>query len=177
MAHVLRLAIPAALIAVVVACNSSSTSRSPSPDYTGSCEALAKQCHGVKTPLGDECHDLGHAGDDAKCGPRKAECLAGCPDDAHGDGGHEDAASTDEDAGSDASADASDGAVDPCIAYCACMTTACSSVFTDQSACLAACAGFSATNVTCFAASCEDAKTAADPAHDCEHASGAVECH
>jgi hypothetical protein len=173
MAYFVRFAVPATLVAVVVACSSSSNT--PAPDYAGSCEILGKQCHGVGTALADECHDLGHAGDDSKCGPRKAECLAACPEDAHGDGGHGDT-----DAGSDAStdapnADASDGAVDGCIAYCECMKSACD--VTDEAACKTTCAGFSAADLECFGDHCEAAKTAADPAHDCQHASGEVACH
>jgi hypothetical protein len=57
------------------------------------------------------------------------------------------------------------------------MKSACAAEFADDAACLAACAGFAAKDVACFAQHCEDAKTAADPAHDCEHASGAAACH
>ena len=163
-----------ATVLLAVACSSSTPS--PAPDYTGSCSQLASQCHGVTTPLGTECHNLGHDGDDSKCGPRKAECLAACPESAKSDGGHE---PSDVDAGGDAgAADAStDAPADPCPAYCECMKTACASEFADEAACLSACAAFSAKDVTCFATHCEKAKTAADPAHDCEHASGAVACH
>ncbi|MBX3209426.1 MAG: hypothetical protein KF764_30615 [Labilithrix sp.] len=162
-----------AFVIVAVACSSSTPS--PAPDYTGSCRELASQCHGVKTPLGDECHDLGHDGDDAKCGPRKAECLAACPEGAKGDGGGSEP--SDVDAGGGETDAATDAPADPCPVYCACMLSTCASEFADEAACLSACAAFSAKDYACYAKHCEDAKTAADPSHDCEHASGAVACH
>lgn len=165
-----------AVVLVALACSSASDPPRPS-DEAGSCSQLASRCHGVDTPIGKECHDLGHDGDDARCGPRKVECLAACPEKAHEDGGHGEQPS---DAGEDAAdiADTgSDAPADPCRAYCDCMKTACSSVFADDAACLSTCGGFSADDLTCFAKHCEDAKTAADPAHDCEHASGEVACH
>lgn len=167
-----RLSASLASIALAIACSSSSTPSST--DYTGSCRELASRCHGVSTPLGDECHDLGHDGDDSKCGPRKAECLAECPEKEASDGGHAPA----DDAGGDDAGDAStDAPADPCSEYCTCMLSACAGEFADEAACLSTCAAFSEEDFTCYAKHCEDAKTAADPAHDCEHASGAVACH
>ena len=167
----------AALSAVLTAIACSSSSSNPAPaDNAGSCALLASQCHGVETALGAECHDLGHDGDDSKCGPRKAECLAACPEGAHHDGGSEPTADAGDagDAGGDAAPDAP---ADSCRAYCDCMKLACASVFADDATCLSTCGGFSASDHTCFSKHCEDAKSAADPAHDCEHASGAVACH
>jgi hypothetical protein len=163
-----------AVVVTAIACSSSSSTPPPA-DNAGSCAQLASQCHGVETPIGIECHELGHDGDDSKCGPRRAECLAACPDGAHGDGGHTEPQVDAGDAGNagDASADAGD----PCRGYCDCMKAACSTSFADDAACLAACAAFPAKDFACFAQHCEDAKTAADPAHDCEHASGDVACH
>ena len=162
------------LLVMAIACSSSNDPPSGA-DNAGSCALLASRCHGVDTALGNECHDLGHDGDDSKCGPRKVECLAACPEGDHGDGGHTE---PDPDAGDtrDASADAEAGA-DPCRGYCDCMKTACATTFDDDDACLAACAAFPAKDFACFAQHCEDAKTASDPAHDCEHASGEVACH
>jgi len=166
-----------ALVVTAIACSSSSNERPLGADNAGSCALLASRCHGVDTALGNECHDLGHDGDDSKCGPRKVECLAACPDGVHGDGGHvephQDAGET-RDASSDADADAGG---DPCPGYCDCMKTACATTFADDAACLSACAALPVEDFACFAQHCEDAKTAADPAHDCEHASGAVACH
>lgn len=164
-----------AVVATAIACSSSNSTPAPA-DNAGSCAQLASQCHGVDTPLGHECHELGHDGDDAKCGPRKAECLAACPDDAHGDGGH---GEPQPDAGGEDAGDASDDADagDPCRTYCDCMKSACATTFEDDAACLSACAAFPAKDYACFTQHCEAAKTAADPAHDCEHASGAVACH
>lgn len=82
------------------------------------------------------------------------------------------------DAGPDATADAAPG---PCAAYCTCMAATCASEssypFADEAACLTSCAAFGASDRTCFANHCEDAKTANDKGHDCEHASGTVACH
>ena len=45
---------------------------------TNHCELFAEICHGLSDPLADECHKLGHAGDEAACTARKDECLAAC---------------------------------------------------------------------------------------------------
>lgn len=165
----------AALLAsslLAVACSSSP--EPPSADG-GSCAELASRCHPVSTPLGKECHELGHAGDEARCGPRSAECLAECPV------GYDAGAHATHDAGpTDAEADGDAGAT-PCATYCACMSTTCSDQpgypFADEAACLAACADFTAEHLACQTDACEDAKIAIDKAHDCEHASGLVACH
>lgn len=181
----IRFALPwtfAFSFAAIVACSSSS-STPPAETFAGSCSDLASRCHPVKTPLGVECHELGHEGDDAKCGPRKDECLAECPET---DGGHpppEDGGSADVDAATaDAASDTgADAGPDACAAYCTCMAATCASEpgypFADEAACLSACSGFTAENRTCFAMHCETAKTAANKKHDCEHASGTIECH
>jgi len=165
----------------VVACSSSSSTPA-GPDYTGACQILASRCHPVKTTLGQECHELGHDGDDAKCGPRKESCLAECPEGAGGeDGGtqQEDGGSTD--AGSDAAADAADSGGGACATYCTCMAATCATEpgypYANEAACLTACAAFDAKGVTCVAAACEKAKTAADKDHECEHAGSPTACH
>ncbi|MBX3213025.1 MAG: hypothetical protein KF850_13390 [Labilithrix sp.] len=166
----LRFSVSASIVSIALAIACSSSSTPSSPDYAGACQELASRCHGVGTPLGDECHDLGHDGDDAKCGPRRAECLAACPKNDAEDAGHvaDDAGS--DDAGRDAPADR-------CSDYCACMLSTCASKFANEAACLATCGAFSDEDFTCYSTHCEDAKTASDPAHDCEHASGDVACH
>lgn len=129
------------VIALASACSSTTT---PPPDYAGSCDLLATRCHASTTPLMKECHDLGHDGDDGKCGPRRAECLTACPEEA----APADAAV---DVVTDAStaADASDAETDPaCTSLCTCLETTCadqsSYPFTDPGSCEAACAAFSA---------------------------------
>ncbi|HVH45188.1 MAG TPA: hypothetical protein VM925_22705 [Labilithrix sp.] len=182
--HHWLLYVPVGLVlGVAVACSSSSSAPSTSDTYTGSCNIIASRCHPIKTPLGKECHELGHDRDDAKCGPRKAECLAECPETVE-DGGHSDpvdSGTADAAAAGDAASEAAPDGGGACTAYCACMTATCASEssypFADEAACLSACAAFSDANRTCYAASCEDAKTAADKEHDCEHASGTVACH
>lgn len=171
--------VPAFAFALFLACSSSS-SVPKTDDFTGSCSLLASRCHPIKTALGKECHALGHDGDDAKCGPRRSACLAECPETVDTD------ASTPADSGGeepkDAGGDAApDAASTPCATYCACMVATCASEpnypFAGEAACLAACAGFTADDRSCYTGHCEDAKTAADKEHDCEHASGAVACH
>lgn len=172
-------AFPASFLLVLLACSSSSTTPK-SQDFAGSCDLLASRCHDVSTALGAECHDLGHAGDDAKCGPRRSECLAECPEGAGKDASAPVDAGSDvhHDGGSDVDSAAPPG---PCEAYCACMTATCASEpgypFADEAACLAACAGFSADDRACYTDHCEDAKTAADKKHDCDHAAGTTACH
>ncbi len=162
-------------------------------DSAGSCELLASRCHDVGTALAKECHDLGHDGEDTKCGPRKAECLA-APSDAGAsvDAAESIDAQTADDAQSsvdggttadggatiDASADAAPSA---CETYCTCMSATCASEpgyrFADSAACLAACATFGASDRSCRVAACEEAKTAADKGHPCDHAGGVAACH
>ncbi len=160
------------------ACSSSNTTAAP--DATGSCRTLASKCHSVKTPLAQECHDLGHDGDDQVCGPRQAECLAAC----EGGTGHDD--EQDVDAGSEAGATTDDAGADvnattPCATYCACMAATCASrpnyPYADEAGCLDACAKFPSDGLTCVRTACEKAKAAADKAHECDHASAPVGCH
>jgi FtsP/CotA-like multicopper oxidase with cupredoxin domain len=47
-------------------------------DYASFCGQLAAACHSDETPLGVECHDLGHSGDEATCEARHVSCLAQC---------------------------------------------------------------------------------------------------
>lgn len=168
-----------AALAFVFACSSSTSSTPSTASFAGSCRELASRCHPVKSALGTECHDLGHDGDDAKCGPRRAECLAECPeaDAAAGHGHGDDDHDNDQDAGDDASTADAGGPSAACKAYCACMTATCTTAFADEPACLAKCATFSEADRECFGGHCEAAKTAADKEHDCEHASGASACH
>lgn len=53
------------------------------------CEHLAKTCHDHAGggALLKECHQIGHAGDAAKCGARHDECVAACQEAAK-KGGH-----------------------------------------------------------------------------------------
>src|SRR5688572_7543944 len=94
----LVIALAIATVGFVAAACSTSPPSSP-PAYTGSCRQLARQCHPYDkgAGIGHDCHELGHNGDDSKCGPRKDECLAACPPTDGGDV-HEDASA---DAGSD----------------------------------------------------------------------------
>lgn len=174
------------LIAALFACTSSSTASKDddeSDDFEGSCELVAKRCHSIDTKLGKECHELAHDGDDEKCGPREEECLEECPktddesdDDTHGEG--DDDAHGDDDGGT---ADAADEVALACAAFCTCMTATCESTpdypFESDAQCRAACTGFTLKDRTCYAKSCEKAKTAADKAHECAHATGAEACH
>lgn len=164
--RVLALSTGAAL-ALAAAC-SSSTPSGGTPDDTGSCSELATRCHGLPSAISKECHDLGHDGDDARCGPRKSECLAACPEGAR-DAGH-DATAEAGDAGGDA-------AVDPaCTAYCTCMAASCGSVknypFTDEAVCYSACATFTAADRACFTSFCHDAADSGTKEHECDHATG-----
>jgi hypothetical protein len=169
-ASFLGLLLVACGIAVIgTACSSSSNASDPPKDYGGSCSALASRCHGIATELAKTCHELGHDGDDAKCGPKKEECLAACPprvpDDDH------DAAT------SDASDGSAEGGPDPiCITYCACMKANCAATanypFADESVCYGACAVYSAAERSCFQSFCVDAADGGAKDHACEHASG-----
>lgn len=163
----------AALVAalVVAACQAETT---PQDDVTGACAAIVK-CHGKAGALAEECHDLGHAGDDVACAKRKDECLAVCS--AESDASVDTSAPSQDGAASDAA----DAATPACVAYCGCMVEACLGKpkvpFTDTASCLTRCAAFSSAEVTCFSAFCAKAK--AGGTHDCEHAGGTlglVEC-
>jgi len=164
----------ATIALVAIACSRTSGS---TDDSTGSCAVLAKQCHpyGLKSAIGKECHDLGHDGDDTKCGPRKAECLAACPPI---DGGEPHDAEPD--GGGDASSDGGDGGGDGgdpvCSSYCTCMTETCATIqgypYGAPGSCAAACAAFGSEARTCWPKFCESARALADKKHDCEHAWG-----
>ncbi len=161
-------ALLAGVAVIAIACSSSDGTAAPAPDYTGSCSILASRCHGIANDLAKECHDLGHGGDIAKCGPKKDECLAVCPE----------GASEPSDAGaSDASDAPLDATPDPaCVTYCTCMKATCSSMtnypFTDESTCYSACAVYSAEARTCFQAFCVEATDSGAKDHACEHATG-----
>ena len=150
------------LVLVAVACSASNDNTSTV--IQGACATLATRCHGIPTAIAKECHDLGHAGDDAKCTPRHSECLAACPE-----GMHEADAGDDAPSSSDAGADAANPA---CTAYCDCMSSRCGNEvnypFTEESVCYAACASFSAAERTCFHDFCERAVDAGVKSHACE---------
>lgn len=169
----------AGALGVVVACSSSSSPEPTPADFAGSCSILVSRCHPIKTDLGKECHELGHDGDDSKCGPRKAECLAECPESAGDSGPAAPSGDGGEDTG-DGGSDSGD-AREACAAYCACMTSTCATEqgypFADEAACLSACAGFVAESRACYAAACEEAKGLDEKEHGCVHASGTVACH
>lgn len=159
-----------------IAC-SSSTSDTPPADYTGSCSILASQCHPYKTGLGHECHELGHAGNDNACGPRKAECQAACP--IVEASTPEDSSTPDVDPG-DASTDTGDAAPDPvCTSYCQCLTDTCATQngypFGAAGSCLAACSKMSAAEKKCWPGFCEQAKNGVSKEHNCEHAWGKLD--
>ena len=158
-------------LGALVACSSSTTPGSTTQDFTGSCQELASRCHSQASTLGKECHDLGHDGDDSKCGPREAECLAECPEKPATDGG----------LGGDAHAEeAGDAAsVDPtCRALCTCLAGSCGSKtgypYPDDAACLAACGALDAPSKACFPKWCAKAEAAgaSSNVHFCEHAWG-----
>lgn len=169
----------------ILASGACSSSGAEAPDYTGSCAALASRCHDSTTPLGSECHDLGHDGDEAKCGPRKDACLAECASAP----APSSSASTD-DAGPKGvdtpdAGEARDAApTSPCAAYCACMGTTCASEagypFASEAACLSACSTFDSKGLACVVTACEKAKTAKSPSsksHECEHGRAPSGCH
>jgi hypothetical protein len=171
----------AATFAGIVACSSASSTTPPTPDYGGSCQLLANRCHSSSSTLGKECHELGHDGTDDKCGPRKDECLAACPmEDDDAATPVVDAGSPDATTSTEAGADASDGGA-ACAAYCTCMGATCAAEpaypYANEAACLSACKSFDAKGRACVVAACETAKSAADKAHECEHAAGPSGCH
>lgn len=163
--------------AVIVAC-SSSTADTPA-DPAGSCAALASQCHSYskESAFAKECHDLGHAGDDVACAPKKDACLAACPPreggTTHPDTDAGDAAAPTVDAATDAAPDA---AVDQlCIDHCACLAETCTTFagypFAAPGSCAAACAQLGAPERACLPHWCVDAKASTSTkAHLCEHA-------
>ncbi|MBX3232400.1 MAG: hypothetical protein KIT84_22510 [Labilithrix sp.] len=171
-------------LALVVAC-SSSGSDAP-PNHAGSCAILASQCHPYdgKSQLGTECHELGHDGDDAKCGPRLAECQAECPEIEGGGLPFEivDGAVVDKDAGSETDA-GPDAGPDECETYCTCLEQFCSAKYTElyaSASCAATCrSSFSQDDRACFFEACTKAKDLAEEnrKHECDHASGVIECH
>jgi hypothetical protein len=165
----------AAPIALALACGSSKSD--PPVDHTGSCRAIAGACHRYDQGGGlpHECHELGHAGDDAACGPRKDACIAACPPvEAGADASHDDASTPD--AGGDGSTSDVD-AGDPCVAYCQCMADTCSTQagypFANPADCATACAQQAPEERACWPQWCAQAKSAdATKTHLCEHAWG-----
>ena len=152
--------------AVAIACSSSDGTGGPPSDYAGSCGVLASRCHGTANDLAKECHELGHDGDDGKCGPKRNECLAVCPEKEQEEP---------HDAGiGDAATDASPEPA--CVAYCTCMARNCSSMtnypFSEESTCYGACAAYSTEERSCFQSFCVEATDAGSNAHACDHATG-----
>lgn len=172
-----RIATTLGALLLAVACSSTASSE-PAPDagpsYAGSCATLASRCHPYDTVLAKECHDLGHAGDISKCGPRLGECLAECPE-------REAGAGLPDDAGADG---ASDAGPDPsCVTLCDCMKQNCSAVanypFADEGVCYRACATYTEPERACFSTFCGQAIDAGVRDHACDHATGklgAAEC-
>jgi hypothetical protein len=165
---------------VIVACSSSDDKAAPAQDYTGTCSTLASQCHpyASKSAFANECHELGHAGDDSKCGPKFQQCQAECPiTDASDDLPFHivDGQVVNKDAGGDAQGDA-DAGPDDCVPYCACIKAACTTKYPypDDGTCLATCHTFGADDLECWGKFCEKAKTLSEEAkgHTCDHALG-----
>lgn len=173
---------------VIVACSSSDGAGAARND-SGSCATLASQCHpyASKSALGNECHELGHAGDDSKCGPRLAQCQAECPLVDGGDdlpfhivdgqvtnlpdgSGEGDADATTADAGP------KDDAV--CTAYCDCLQPTCGGqtgyIYASIEQCRATCATFTKEQKDCWPKFCERAKALSETnrQHECDHAQG-----
>lgn len=178
------------VIALVVACSSDPD---PAPvNNAGSCAILASQCHPYdgKSQIGTECHELGHAGDDTRCGPRLKECQANCPETDSGglpfhivDGAVVNPPNTESDASPDAPVVTTpDAGPDECATYCACFQEACKARYDSiyaTGSCVETCKTFAAEDRTCFSAACQKAKNLAveNRQHECEHASGAIDCH
>lgn len=144
------------------------------------CVELGTVCHGVSTPLGSECHNLGHAGTEAKCQARAAECRAHC---ASHDAGHDSASAAEASVTADASDSSAEDASEICSAYCGCMKATCAAEpnypFADDAACTSACVVFAPSARACYLAFCQEASDGGAKSHSCEHATGrlgATEC-
>jgi hypothetical protein len=165
-------------LALVASCSSGSSGSSPG--YVGACDRIATRCHSGRSALAKTCHDIGHEGDDAACGPRERDCLAECPEEGGGHDGHDDDGGT-EDAGTASSdggaVDTPDATIDEaCALLCACLGATCADVanypYAESGSCMSACAAFSAADRTCFLAFCQRAGDGGSEVHDCEHATG-----
>lgn len=133
------------------------------------CGVIATRCHPYAAePEAATCHDLGHAAtpDVEACAAALDECLTICPE---LDAGTSDAG------GSDAAGDAS---ADACVSYCECMLPTCGEQlggdFADNAACLARCATFDATELSCWSGFCDTARAGTSVSHNCDHAAGAL---
>jgi hypothetical protein len=152
------------LVGLAFAC---SNIDSPEAQASGACQAIASACHswGRNGGVAEECHDLGHAGDEAACAAKKSGCVAACPATPPGDGGGA------------VDGGASDGSsTDPaCAGYCSCLAGACAAIagypFTAPGSCASACAAQSAAERACFPRWCAKAESSKG-VHDCEHAWG-----
>ncbi len=156
----------------LIACSSDESKPGTVASAAGSCDLLASRCHGIKTALATECHELGHDGDDAKCAPKKDACLAECPEGAGGHEEHDAGTTPASEAGADAMPDAPTTPDPACAEYCTCMNASCSGAFADEGACLSACAKFTSAERDCWTYFCKAAGDAGPSSHKCEHASG-----
>lgn len=172
------------VLGMIVACSDDDPPKAAPVDVTGACELLGRRCHPVKSPLGVECHNLGHdSNDDAACAARK-DCLAECPEGY--DAGIKPTPTADAST-KDAETDAGDAAdtappADPCIDHCACMEGTCKTLlatdypYANQEACLTKCRGLTEGLRSCVINGCNTAKTSGVK-HDCEHAADPDACH
>lgn len=48
------------------------------PGSESACEQLGRLCHGIGPGFTEECHEIGHDGDEALCEAELEECLAAC---------------------------------------------------------------------------------------------------
>jgi hypothetical protein len=165
----------------IAAC--SSENKDPPPDPTGSCAVLASRCHKYDkvSQLGHDCHELGHAGNDNACFPKKAECLAGCPETDGGSSTHppDDSGASPSDSGLDGSQPTSDGGGGDgpsCEAHCMCLMQTCATEmgypFPTAEQCKTTCNGWTAEEKICLPKWCIKAKDVANKTHLCEHAWG-----
>lgn len=165
------------VVALIIAC--SDDDAAPAVDTTDACAELASRCHPYDkaSALGHECHELGHAGDDNACAPRKAECLAACPPtEAGASHGIDFDASPDSAVVPEGSTEAGPDSGDMCTPWCECLTETCSTQngypFTSTADCVTKCPILSADEKACLPKWCEQAKTLANKTHTCEHAWG-----
>jgi len=166
----IRFAAGAFVAAVLVACSSASTSADAGAPVAGSCDAISSACHAYDkiSSTGHDCHELGHAGDDAKCAPEREKCLTACPP-------RDASAAQDQDASVDAQTDAP-APSQLCVDLCGCLDQVCKAKagypFSAASSCLDTCAGWSAAQHECYPKWCKLARTNST-GHVCEHAWGA----
>lgn len=173
----------AALILVMAIAACSSDSKEPPPDPSGSCAVIASRCHKYDkvSAIGHDCHELGHAGNDDACFPKKAECLANCPE-TDGSASHpptEDSGTTTTTDGGDPDGSqpfADAGGDNPCEAHCVCLMQTCAAEtgypFPTPEECKTTCNGWTKEEKICLPKWCLKAKDVANKTHLCEHAWG-----